>query len=149
MNPASFYISPGRLLAIFCVILVTGCREQLTMVTPPKVDLLATNETRAAKIHTNSPQPPKILKTTSIKTPIISPSELLGATPAQVVEKLGNASLIRRGRESLILQYKKDKCVLDVVLYGKNQRKHVKYTELRDSEGKPTTAKHCYVKFRN
>ena len=149
MNSASLNISLGRLLVIFCVISITGCREQLTMVTPPKADPPATTVASVAKIDTNSSHSLKILKATSIKTPIISPTELIGATPAGVVEKLGKASLIRREGQSLILQYKKDKCVLDVVLYGKNHKKRVKYTDLRDFEGNPAAAKHCYVKFRN
>ena len=46
-------------------------------------------------------------------------------------------------------KYKKEECVLDVVLYGNNQNKRVKYTDLRDSEGKPAAVKHCYFKFRS
>ena len=133
---------------IVCVISVIGCREQLTMVTPPKVDVPPTKATSVAKINTKSPQPPKVIKTTNIKPQNFSPSELLDATPAEVMEKLGEASLIRRERQSLILQYQKEECVLDVVLYGNNQDKRVKYTDLRDSEGKPAAAKHCYFKFR-
>ena len=149
MNPALLSILLGRLFVIVCVISVIGCREQLTMVTPPKVDLPPTKAASVAKINTKSPQPPKIIKTTSIKLQNFSPTELLDSTPAEVMEKLGEASLIRRERQSLILQYKKEECVLDVVLYGNNQNKRVKYTDLRDSEGKPAAAKHCYFKFRS
>jgi len=148
MNPALLSILLGRLFVIVCVISVLGCREQLTMVTPPKVDLPPTKAASVAKIDTKSPQPPKVIKMTSIKLQNFSPTELLDSTPAEVMEKLGEASLIRRERQSLILQYKKDKCVLDVVLYGNNQNKRVKYTDLRDSEGKPAAAQRCYDKFR-
>ena len=133
---------------IVCVISVIGCREQLTMVTPPKVDLPPTKAASVAKIDTKSSQPPKVIKATSIKLHNFSPTELLDSTPAEVIEKLGEASLIRRERQSLILQYKKEECVLDVVLYGNNQNKRVKYTDLRDSEGNAAAAKRCYVKFR-
>ncbi len=133
---------------IVCVISVIGCREQLTMVTPPKVDLPPTKAASVAKIDTKSPQSPKVIKATSIKPHNFSPTELLDSTPAEVIQKLGEASLIRRERQSLIFQYKKEECVLDVVLYGNNQNKRVKYTDLRDSEGKPAAAKLCYVKFR-
>ena len=133
---------------IVCVISVIGCREQLTMVTPPKVDLPPTKAASVAKIDTKSPQSPKVIKATSIKPHNFSPTELLDSTPAEVIQKLGEASLIRRERQSLIFQYKKEECVLDVVLYGNNQNKRVKYTDLRDSEGKPAAVKHCYVKFR-
>jgi hypothetical protein len=149
MNPALFSILLGRLFVIVCVISVIGCREQLTMIAPPKVDLPPTKAASVAKINTKSPQSPKVIKTTSIKLQNFSPIELLGSTPAEVMEKLGEASLIRRERQSLILQYKKEECVLDVVLYGNNQNKRVKYTDLRDSEGKPAAVKHCYFKFRS
>ena len=133
---------------IVCIISVIGCREQLTMVTPPKVDLPPTKAASVAKIDTKSPQAPKVIKTTSIKLHNFSPTELLDSTPAEVIQKLGEASLIRRERQSLIFQYKKEECVLDVVLYGNNQNKRVKYTDLRDSEGKAAAVKRCYVKFR-
>ena len=149
MNPALLSILLGRLFVIVCVISVIGCREQLTMVTPPKVDLPPTKAASVAKIDTKSPQSPKVIKATSIKPHNFSPTELLDSTPAEVMEKLGEASLIRRERQSLILQYKKEECVLDVVLYGNNQNKRVKYTDLRDSEGKPAAVKHCYFKFRS
>jgi len=148
MNPALLSILLGRLFVIVCVISVIGCREQLTMVTPPKVDLPPTKAASVAKIDTKSPQSPKVIKATSIKPHNFSPTELLDSTPAEVIQKLGEASLIRRERQSLIFQYKKEECVLDVVLYGNNQNKRVKYTDLRDSEGKPAAAKLCYVKFR-
>ena len=148
MNPALLSILLGRLFVIVCVISVIGCREQLTMVTPPKVDLPPTKAASVAKIDTKSSQPPKVIKATSIKLHNFSPTELLDSTPAEVIQRLGEASLIRRERQSLILQYKKEECVLDVVLYGNNQNKRVKYTDLRDSEGNAAAAKRCYVKFR-
>ena len=79
----------------------------------------------------------------------VSPKELIAASREEVIARLGAASLIRQERQSLTLQFQKDNCVLDVVLYGNKQEKRVRFIDLRDTEGNPTSPEQCYVKFRN
>ena len=78
----------------------------------------------------------------------VSPKELIDASREEVIARLGLASLIRQERQSLTLQFKKDNCVLDVVLYGNKQEKRVKFIDLRDTEGNAASTEQCYVKFQ-
>ena len=133
-----------------CLIAISGCRETLTNAIP------RSTEKPTPKIITNkAPQgsyarPATVTNQESrIQIASVSPNELIDASRKEVIEKLGAASLIRQEQQSLTLQFKKEKCVLDVVLYGNKHAKRVKFIDFRDTDGNPASAEQCYVKFRN
>ena len=139
-----------QVFLLVCLIAISGCRQTLTSDTPPST------EKRTAKIVANkAPQnsysrtAPATNQEARIQIANVSPKELIDASREEVIARLGVASLIRQERQSLTLQFQKDKCVLDVVLYGNKQAKRVKFIDLRDTEGNPASPEQCYVKFRN
>ena len=139
-----------QVFLLTCLIVISSCRETLTNALPPSAEKptpkIVTNKAPQDSSRSSAPvtnQQPRI------QIASVSPSELIDASRKEVVARLGAASLIRRERQSLTLQFKKEKCVLDVVLYGNNQAKRVKYIDLRDTEGNPASPGKCYVKFRN
>ena len=135
---------------LICLIAISGCRETLTNAIPPST------EKPTLKIFTKkAPQKayersaPVTSQGARIQIASVSPKELINASREEVIARLGLASLIRQERQSLTLQFKKDDCVLDVVLYGNKQEKRVKFIDLRDTEGNAASTEQCYVKFRN
>ena len=139
-----------QVFLLTCLIAVSGCRETLTNAIP------TITEKPTLKIVTKkAPQKayerfaPVASQEARNQIASVSPKELINASREEVVARLGLASLIRQERQSLTLQFKKDNCVLDVVLYGNKQEKRVKFIDLRDTEGNAASTEQCYVKFRN
>ena len=139
-----------QVFLLVCLIAISGCRQTLTSDTPPST------EKPTAKIVANkAPQKsysrtaPATNQEARIQIANVSPKELIDASREEVIARLGVASLIRQERQSLTLQFQKDNCVLDVVLYGNKQEKRVKFIDLRDTDGNPASPEKCYVKFRN
>ena len=139
-----------QVFLLTCLIAISGCRETLTNAIP------TSTEKPTLKIVTvKAPQKayerstPVTSQGARIQIASFSPKELINASREEVIARLGLASLIRQERESLTLQFKKDNCVLDVVLYGNKQEKRVKFIDLRDTEGNAASTEQCYVKFRN
>ena len=139
-----------QVFLLVCLIAISGCRQTLTSDTPPST------EKPTAKIVANkAPQnsysrtAPATNQEARIQIANVSPKELIDASREEVIARLGVASLIRQERQSLTLQFQKDNCVLDVVLYGNKQEKRVKFIDLRDTDGNPASPEECYVKFRN
>ena len=135
---------------LVCLIAVSGCIQTLTNAIPPSTEK-PTLKIVANKAPQNSYARPAPATNQEARIQIanVSPKELIDASKDEVIARLGAASLIRQERQSLTLQFQKDKCVLDVVLYGNKQAKRVKFIDLRDTEGNPASPEQCYVKFRN
>ena len=135
---------------LVCLIAVSGCIQTLTSDTPPSTEK-PTLKIVANKAPQNSYARPAPATNQEARIQIanVSPKELIDASKEEVIARLGAASLIRQERQSLTLQFKKDNCVLDVVLYGNKQEKRVKFIDLRDTEGNAASTEQCYVKFRN
>ena len=133
-----------------CLIAISGCRETLTNSIPTSTEkptLKIVAKKAPQKAYERSA--PVTSQEARIQIASVSPKELINASREEVIARLGLASLIRQERESLTLQFKKDNCVLDVVLYGNKQEKRVKFIDLRDTEGNAASTEQCYVKFRN
>jgi len=133
-----------------CLIAISGCRETLTNAIPTSTEkptLKIVTKKAPQKAYERSA--PVESQEARIQIASVSPNELIDASRKEVIEKLGAASLIRQEQQSLTLQFKKEKCVLDVVLYGNKQEKRVKFIDLRDTEGNAASTEQCYVKFRN
>ena len=139
-----------QIFLLTCLIVISGCRETLTGTIPPSTEkpTLKIFTSKASQDSNNRPAP-VIEREERIQIASVSPNELIDASRKEVVARLGAASLTRRERQSLTLQFKKGKCVLDVVLYGNKEAKRVKFVDLRDTEGNPASPEQCYAKFRN
>ncbi|MBE9555930.1 MAG: hypothetical protein IMF08_03655 [Proteobacteria bacterium] len=59
-----------------------------------------------------------------------NPQQLMGLDRATLGEKLGKPTLIRRDGDAEIWQYRADRCVLDLFLYGMNKK--VEHIDLRN-----------------
>ena len=137
-----------QVFLLTCLIAISGCRETLTNTTSTEKPTLKIVAKKAPqKAYERSA--PVTSQEARIQIASVSPKELINASREEVIARLGLASLIRQERQSLTLQFKKDNCVLDVVLYGNKQEKRVKFIDLRDTEGNAASTEQCYVKFRN
>ena len=139
-----------QVFLLTCLIAISGCRETLTNAIPTSTEkptLKIVTEKAPQKAYERST--PATSQEARIQIASFSPKELINASREEVIARLGLASLIRQERQSLTLQFKKDNCVLDVVLYGNKQEKRVKFIDLRDTEGNAASTEQCYVKFRN
>ena len=58
------------------------------------------------------------------------PQQLMGLDRATLNEKLGEPALIRRDGDAEVWQYRADRCVLDLFLYGVDKK--VEHVDLRD-----------------
>ena len=137
-----------QVFLLTCLIAVSGCRETLTNAIPTSTEkptLKIVTKKAPQKAYERSA--PVESQEARIQIANVSPKELINASREEVIARL--ASLIRQERQSLTLQFKKDNCVLDVVLYGNKQEKRVKFIDLRDTEGNAASTEQCYVKFRN
>jgi hypothetical protein len=139
-----------QVFLLVCLIAISGCRQTLTSDIPPSTEK-PTLKIVANKVPQNSYSrtAPATNQEARIQIANVSPKELIDASREEVIARLGVASLIRQERQSLTLQFQKDNCVLDVVLYGNKQEKRVKFIDLRDTDGNPASPEKCYVKFRN
>ena len=135
-----------------CLIAISGCRETLINAIPRSTEKptpkIITSTSKAPQGSYARPAP-VTNQEARIQIASVSPNELIDASRKEVIAKLGAASLIRQEQQSLTLQFKKEKCVLDVVLYGNKHAKRVKFIDFRDTDGNPASAEQCYVKFRN
>ena len=139
-----------NIFLLTCLIVISGCRETLTGAITPSTEKSTLKISTSKDFQDPNRRPtPVIDQEDKIQIASVSPDELIDASRKEVAAKLGAASLIRQERQSLTLQFKKEKCVLDVVLYGNKQAKRVKFVDLRDTEGNPASPEQCYVKFRN
>ena len=139
-----------NIFLLTCLIVISGCRETLTGALPPSTEKSTLKISTSKDSHDSNRRPaPVIDQEDRIQIASVSPNELIDASREEVTARLGEASLIRQERQSLTLQFIKERCVLDVVLYGNKQVKRVKFVDLRDTEGNPASPEQCYVKFRN
>ena len=139
-----------QVFLLTCLIAISGCRETLMNAIPTSTEKPTLKiVTKKAPQKANERSAPVTSQEARIQIASVSPKELINASREEVIARLGLASLIRQERQSLTLQFKKDNCVLDVVLYGNKQEKRVKFIDLRDTEGNAASTEQCYVKFRN
>ena len=139
-----------QVFLLTCLIAISGCRQTLTNAIPTSTEkptLKIVTKKAPQKAYERSA--PVTSQEARIQITSVSAKELINASREEVIARLGLASLIRQERQSLTLQFKKDNCVLDVVLYGNKQEKRVKFIDLRDTEGNAASTEQCYVKFRN
>ncbi len=74
------------------------------------------------------------------------PQQLMGLDRATLGEKLGKPTLIRRDGDAEVWQYRADRCVLDLFLYGMNKK--VEHIDLRnrgdEGDGSEDSVSDCF-----
>ena len=72
------------------------------------------------------------------------PQQLMGLDQAALNEKLGKPALIRRDGNAEVWQYRADRCVLDLFLYGVAKR--VEHVDLRNrGDGSEGSVRNCFA----
>ena len=154
-----FYLNRVLHLLLACLVLAfSGCREILTNVSnfDNTAKLLSPNtqtEPKLAAIKPSRINPAKQPKTknksdTLTPTIIANPKELMDATRSDVLAKLGEVSLERREKQSLVLQFIDDDCILEVFLYGPYNRERASDFQFRSATDQSITATACYNRIR-
>ena len=91
---------------------------------------------------------PKEVEETSVQTSIviarvINPKVLLKKTLSGVEDLIGKAHFKRREGNALVLQYKKDLCILDIFFYGREGQQTSTYYEFRSREKTSASIPEC------
>ncbi len=72
------------------------------------------------------------------------PAQLMGLDRSELNEALGEPALIRRDGDAEVWQYRGDRCVLDLFLYG--AEKKVEHIDLRNrGDGDDAEVRDCFV----
>ena len=95
---------------------------------------------------------PKEVEETSVQTSIviarvINPKVLLKKTLSGVEDLIGKAQFRRREGNALVLQYKKDLCILDIFFYGREGQQQSTYYEFRSREKTSVNIPECINKM--
>ena len=95
---------------------------------------------------------PKEVEETSVQTSIviarvINPKVLLKKTLSGVEDLIGKAHFKRREGNALVLQYKKDLCILDIFFYGREGQQQSTYYEFRSRERTSVNIPECINKM--
>ena len=97
---------------------------------------------------------PKKVTGPSVKTPwviarVMNPKILLKKTLNGVEDLIGKAHFTRREGNAVVLQYKKDWCVLDIFFYGREGQQESTYYEFRSREKTDMNISECINKIAN
>ena len=95
---------------------------------------------------------PKKVTDPSVKTPriiarVMNPKILLKKTLNGVEDLIGKAHFTRREGNAVVLQYKKDWCVLDIFFYGRKGQQESTYYEFRSREKTDMNISECINKM--
>ena len=95
---------------------------------------------------------PKEVKKTSVQTSIViarvmNPKVLLKKTLNGVEDLIGKAHFKRREGNAVVLQYKKDFCILDIFFYGREGQQESTYYEFRSREKANVSIPECIDKM--
>ena len=97
---------------------------------------------------------PKKATVTSVRAPrviarVINPKVLLKKTLNGVENLIGKADFVRREGSAVVLQYKKDWCILDIFFYGRDGQQESTYYEFRSKEKNGANISDCINKMVN
>ena len=132
---------------IGALILLSGCSsEDLTQNTYNKgnesVEVVPT-KTVPKKVTAPSVQTSKVIAR------VMNPKILLKKTLNGVEDLIGKAHFTRREGNAVVLQYKKDWCVLDIFFYGREGQQESTYYEFRSREKTDMNISECINKMVN
>ena len=129
------------------LILLSACSsEDLTQNTYKK-------ENESVEIIPEKTVPKKVtgpsVKTSRVIARVMNPKILLKKTLNGVEDLIGKAHFTRREGNALVLQYKKDWCVLDIFFYGREGQQESTYYEFRSREKTDMNISECINKMVN
>ena len=95
---------------------------------------------------------PKKVGKTSVQTSrviarVMNPKVLLKKTLTGVEDLIGEAHFKRREGNAIVLQYKKDFCILDIFFYGREGQQESTYYEFRSREKTNVNIPECINKM--
>ena len=129
------------------LILLSACSsEDLTQNTYKK-------ENESVEVIPEKTVPKKVtgpsVKTSRVIARVMNPKILLKKTLNGVEELIGKAHFTRREGNAVVLQYKKDWCVLDIFFYGREGQQESTYYEFRSREKTDMNMSECINKMVN
>ena len=129
------------------LILLSACSsEDLTQNTYKK-------ENESVEVIPEKTVPKKVtgpsVKTSRVIARVMNPKILLKKTLNGVEDLIGKAHFIRREGNAVVLQYKKDWCVLDIFFYGREGQQESTYYEFRSREKTDMNISECINKMVN
>ena len=89
------------------------------------------------------------VKTSRVIARVMNPKILLKKTLNGVEDLIGKAHFTRREGNAVVLQYKKDWCVLDIFFYGREGQQESTYYEFRSREKTDMNISECINKMVN
>ena len=129
------------------LVLLTACSsEDLTKNTYKK-------ENESVEVISKKPVPKKVtgpsVQTSRVIARVMNPKILLKKTLNGVEDLIGKAHFTRREGNAVVLQYKKDWCVLDIFFYGREGQQESTYYEFRSREKTDMNISECINKMVN
>ena len=129
------------------LILLSACSsEDLTQNTYKK-------ENESVEVIPEKTVPKKVtgpsVKTSRVIARVMNPKILLKKTLNGVEDLIGKAHFTRREGNAIVLQYKKDWCVLDIFFYGREGQQESTYYEFRSREKTDMNISECINKMVN
>ena len=89
------------------------------------------------------------VQTSRVIAQVMNPKILLKKTLNGVEDLIGKAHFTRREGNAVVLQYKKDWCVLDIFFYGREGQQESTYYEFRSREKTDINISECIDKLVN
>ena len=129
------------------LILLSACSsEDLTQNTYKK-------ENESVEVIPEKTVPKKVTgpsaQTSRVIARVMNPKILLKKTLNGVEDLIGKAHFTRREGNAVVLQYKKDWCVLDIFFYGREGQQESTYYEFRSREKTDMNISECINKMVN
>ena len=134
-------------IVIGALVLLSGCSsEELTQTTDNKGN--ENVEVVQKKTEPKKETGPSA-QTSRVIARVMNPKILLKKTLNGVEDLIGKAHFTRREGNAVVLQYKKDWCVLDIFFYGREGQQESTYYEFRSREKTDMNISECINKMVN
>ena len=127
------------------LIVLSGCgSEELVQNKQIKID-------KSAQVNPKIALSKKVTETSAQTSRVIAramnPKVLLKKTLNGVEDLIGKANFTRREGTAIVLQYKKDWCILDIFFYGREGQQESTYYEFRSREKTGANMSECINKI--
>ena len=127
------------------LIVLSGCgSEELVQNKQIKID-------KSAQVNPKITVSKKVTETSAQTSRVIArvmnPKVLLKKTLNGVEDLIGKANFTRREGTAIVLQYKKDWCILDIFFYGREGQQESTYYEFRSREKTGVNMSECINKI--